>query len=448
LLAAADIFCQPNTAPEGFGISLIEALVAGLPVVTTELGAASEIVDGACGVLVPPANAPALAAVLRRLIQEPAWRHSLAGSGPARARTLCDPATQIEKLFLSFRHVLDGLRAVSISLVLLCHLTLHESASGYSRFLSSVCGSTGVSFFFVISGYLITRLLIQEEERTGRIQLREFYMRRVLRIFPAFYLFLAVVLLLDVGGMVDHAPPHNYVACLLYIRNFFGRGYETSHLWSLSIEEQFYIIWPSLLVLVAAGRRLPLAGSIIACVCLWRSFLVLTGRVAPSALYDAALYMRTDLRMDTILAGCALALLSKTNGFRRINASVLSRPWVFWLACPSLVAWVVFARHIPYSAGVESTVSSLLIGVLLNWFIHNDRSWLGRILQSPPALVLGKLSYSLYLWQQLFLGPRSERLSGMREFPVNIGLTVLVAIASYFLVEKRFLAIKDRYFRT
>jgi glycosyltransferase involved in cell wall biosynthesis len=80
LLAAADIFCQPNTAPEGFGISLIEALVAGLPVVTTELGAASEIVDGACGVLVPPANAPALAAVLRRLIQEPAWRNSLAVS--------------------------------------------------------------------------------------------------------------------------------------------------------------------------------------------------------------------------------------------------------------------------------------------------------------------------------------------------------------------------------
>jgi peptidoglycan/LPS O-acetylase OafA/YrhL len=343
--------------------------------------------------------------------------------------------------------VLDGLRAASISLVLLCHLMPHESVSGYFRFLASVCGSTGVSIFFVISGYLITTLLIQEEERTGRIDLRDFYVRRILRIFPAFYLFLTVVLLLDLAGMVDHAPAHNYLACVLYIRNFFGRGYETSHLWSLSIEEQFYILWPSLLVLVAARRRLPLAAAIIASVCVWRSFLVLSGRVSSSALTDAALYMRTDLRIDTILAGCALALVSRTSGFRRVNAAILSRRWVFWLACPSLAAWVLFARHIPYSAGVEGTVSSLLLVVLLNWFLHNDHSWLGRVLQTPPALVLGKLSYSLYLWQQLFLGPKTANLSGIRQFPLNLCLTVLVAVASYFLVEKRFLAIKDRYFK-
>jgi peptidoglycan/LPS O-acetylase OafA/YrhL len=342
--------------------------------------------------------------------------------------------------------VLDGLRAVSISMVLLCHLVPHDSVSGYSRFLASVCGSTGVSIFFVISGYLITTLLIKEEERTGRIHLRDFYVRRILRIFPAFYLFLAVVVLLDVAGLVEHAPFHNYAACLLYVRNFFGRGYETSHLWSLSIEEQFYILWPSLLILVAARRRLTLVAAIIGAVCLWRSFLVVSGRVSSSALQDAALYMRTDLRIDTILAGCALALLSKTIWFLRMNALILSRPWVFWIACPSLVGWLLLARHIPYSAGVEGTVSALLIVVLLNWFLHNDGSWHARILQTPPALFLGKLSYSLYLWQQLFLGPRSARLSAVREFPVNLSLTLLVAIASYFLVEKQFLAIKDRFF--
>jgi peptidoglycan/LPS O-acetylase OafA/YrhL len=81
---------------------------------------------------------------------------------------------------------------------------------------------------------------------------------------------------------------------------------------------------------------------------------------------------------------------------------------VFWLVCPFLVTWQVFARHIPYSAGLEGTVSSLLMVVLLNWFLHNDQSWLGRALQTTPVLMLGKLSYSLYLWQQLFLGPKNR----------------------------------------
>jgi glycosyltransferase involved in cell wall biosynthesis len=98
LLAAADIHCQPNTGPEPFGIAFIEALLAGLPVVTTALGAAPEIVDARCGVLVPPDDPAQLAEALRRLLTDPAERKRLGAGGPARGREMCDPASQLRKL--------------------------------------------------------------------------------------------------------------------------------------------------------------------------------------------------------------------------------------------------------------------------------------------------------------------------------------------------------------
>lgn len=99
LMRTADLFCQPNTAPESFGLVLVEALAAGLPVVTTAIGGGAEIVTPACGVLVPPGDGPALAAVLRRLIADAPERHRLGAAGPARARELCDPAVTIPRLY-------------------------------------------------------------------------------------------------------------------------------------------------------------------------------------------------------------------------------------------------------------------------------------------------------------------------------------------------------------
>jgi glycosyltransferase involved in cell wall biosynthesis len=99
LLAAADIHCQPNTGPEPFGIAFVEALYAGLPVVTTALGGALEIVDDRCGILVPPDDASALTAALASLIREPSRRKELGHGGVARAKELCDPVTQLPQLY-------------------------------------------------------------------------------------------------------------------------------------------------------------------------------------------------------------------------------------------------------------------------------------------------------------------------------------------------------------
>lgn len=98
VLAAADIHCQPNTGPEPFGVTFVEALMAGLPIVTSAFGGALEIVDESCGILVPPGDATALAAALRRLIQDPILRREIGAAGPARARKLCEPATQMRRL--------------------------------------------------------------------------------------------------------------------------------------------------------------------------------------------------------------------------------------------------------------------------------------------------------------------------------------------------------------
>jgi glycosyltransferase involved in cell wall biosynthesis len=104
LLAAADVHCQPNTGPEPFGITFIEALYAGLPVATTAMGGAREILDDSCGILVPPGDAPALAAALRRLMQCPALRGQLGAAGPARARVLCEPRAQLPRLYASLQN--------------------------------------------------------------------------------------------------------------------------------------------------------------------------------------------------------------------------------------------------------------------------------------------------------------------------------------------------------
>jgi len=227
---------------------------------------------------------------------------------------------------------LDGLRAVSISLVLLSHLMIAGQAfSGHRSYFKEI-GALGVSVFFVISGYLITSLLLHEEDKYNRINLKNFFVRRGLRLLPAFYFYLGVVYLLWLTGYVINIPWHDYVASILYIRNYFGRGYETGHIWSLSLEEQFYLCWPALLIFFSS-RRLLLAGTFIVLVCLWRSLLVFTGRIN-----EWQLLQRTDVRIDTILLGCCLAIVARSSSCEWLKR-LLSRSEVAVAALVGLIVW-------------------------------------------------------------------------------------------------------------
>ena len=334
---------------------------------------------------------------------------------------------------------LDGLRAVSIGMVLVSHLAIYGGAASLVRGAGNASGSAGVTVFFVISGYLITTLLLVEERATGGISLRGFYARRALRIFPAYYTYLAVLVGLTLVGLVPRAPLHDFLSSAVYLRNFIGRGHETAHFWSLAVEEHFYLFWPSFLILIPNRHRLRATLGLIAAVCVWRSVLVLTGNATVGALY-----VRTDLRVDSILVGCVLALLLVRSGgaplFRHHARSAL-------LAAAALGGWSMFAFRVPYADAVATTVSAALIGIVVHHVVTAPEGGASRVLSLGPMRAMGRLSYSLYLWQQLFMGPvvADAALTGLRRFPLDLALTFAAAAASYFLVEKPFLRLKKRF---
>jgi peptidoglycan/LPS O-acetylase OafA/YrhL len=340
--------------------------------------------------------------------------------------------------------ILDGLRAISIGFVLAGHALMNGSTSPFFHDIGVHLGSYGVSVFFVISGYLITMLLLREERRRGRISLKDFYIRRMLRIFPAFYAYLLCIGILTMIGLIRNVPWHDMVASALYIRNIVGRVPETGHLWSLSLEEQFYLIWPSAVVLVAAGRRLGMLALAVAAFTAWRAYLISLGKADVRTLY-----MSPDQRMDTILVGCALALLEGGERFERLSRAVLGRWWAGAAIFAALAAWLIYGPTMlattRYFGAIQFTTMGILTVFLVHWLMRNAGSpWL-RWLELPPMLFVGRLSYSLYLWQQLFLiGPTPE-LDAVRRFPLNMTLTFACGLGSYYLIERPFLTLKDRF---
>jgi len=166
-------------------------------------------------------------------------------------------------------------------------------------------GGLGVLLFFVLSGFLITGLLDQEKRQTGRISLRAFYVRRVLRLFPALFVFLAVLSgLIQIRAITD-TPWYAVAACLLYVRNIWGRGSMTGHIWSLSLEEQFYTVWPW--IVKALDRpvlmRVAFLGSAVIA-----AFRMICIRLACCDYASGTFYQRPWFRFDSILLGCGIAL--------------------------------------------------------------------------------------------------------------------------------------------
>ncbi len=312
---------------------------------------------------------------------------------------------------------LDGLRAVSILMVIAAHL---EGEGFAPPFLRSY-GRVGVRVFFVISGYLITTILQKEYDRTSSISLRNFYIRRAYRIFPAALFFMLIIF------VVYRRTLHWYEmsAALLYVVNYFPRSWPIVHLWSLSVEEQFYLLWPGVL------RR-------------WyrRRVAILAGVVAFSPVYTAALHyfqwfpkVGTDT-LPSVADGLAIGCL----------AAVFATRWPK-ISKPAFAALVLAAVAIPlYDANsawqtmlqlfVLNPILAAAIGGILIHVVQNPY----RILNIAPVVWLGQISYSLYLWQQPFTNPAS---------PMRFGLLGALGMAclSYYLVERPLLRYRDRDLR-
>jgi peptidoglycan/LPS O-acetylase OafA/YrhL len=332
---------------------------------------------------------------------------------------------------------LDGLRGICILLVLWAHL---DGTAGFPKVpwgrLVPSLGDFGVRVFFVISGYLITRLLIDERERTGTVSLRGFYTRRVYRIFPAFYVFIGVVAALVAAGELVLLPGDLLHALTFTTNNHPVRAWYLGHLWSLSVEEQFYLIWPALM-LAAGGRRS--LGVAVAVMLLGPVARTLVWRLWPGA--RAGVGESFPTICDAIAAGCVLAgfrrRLGEHAGYLRALRSPLAALLPF-LALLVHQAWDHPRVYLPLGHSVVDVALALYVDRVVRFPHAAD----ARLLNTAPLEYIGKLSYSLYLWQQLFLDRYAT--SPLCAFPLNVALAGAAAVASYYGVERTFLRLRAR----
>ncbi|MGL4423488.1 MAG: acyltransferase family protein [Gemmataceae bacterium] len=338
---------------------------------------------------------------------------------------------------------LDGIRAMAIGLVLFSHSVIYDQLNSL-RSIGLGAGYTGVAIFFVLSGYLITRILLREEERTGTISLRFFYLRRALRLFPALWLYLLVVGLIWLAGGLPHHPWHSFVSSFFYVRNLVGRGHETDHLWSLSIEEQFYLLWPLVLVFLPHRNRARLGVALVGLVAVtvWRVLAARSEWVSAGTLY-----IRSDFRFDAPLYGCTIALAQHVypKAMQWINGSGLRSTALACAGTTGLLAWVGLRLGESIVPGFDSTIVCLL-GVVLILSQVGVPSRGSRWFAWRPLVWIGQISYGLYLWQQLFLGPLIPGFDTLRVFPIGLIVTFAIAIVSYRYFELPLIRLKDRRF--
>ena len=330
---------------------------------------------------------------------------------------------------------LDGLRALSVAAVVLSHYTMH--AGGIPQGVLDVCdplGTIGVRVFFVISGFLITTLLLQDRAAGGEVRLGRFYFRRLLRIFPPYYAYLGVATVLAAFGTLPALgrvwPAWAYVSNVAP-----SAGWYTGHTWSLSVEEQFYLTWPFAVAML--DRRWATRVATGAC-------LLMPGvRLLARAHYGDE-WMAGTFAFDFLAAGCLLALAP--HWVTRARAWIVARGGflVVALLAAAVLAEPVFAyRRGPRAELVElvglPAVELVAITAAVAWCVAHPTSHVGRILNSAPLRVVGVGSYSIYLWQQLFLSPRLPSYTGAGA----LAATAVMAAASYFLVERPSLGMRE-----
>lgn len=350
---------------------------------------------------------------------------------------------------------LDGWRAVSIALVLLAHSTFTR---GFPTALNPVildwfrAGSMGVLFFFVISGFLITWLLLQEQARHGAISLKHFYARRALRILPVYFFYLLVL-----GFLTRYSqPPFVWLANATFTTNFFEVPAGTDHFWSLGVEEQFYLLWPGLLALILlrpkkGGLRL-LIFLAVPLVVAPVVRLMECKHWYPEPLHNLFSPGSFFLHFDTLAYGCVAAVLFA----RRRNDLEL-----FFGKYPRAIAWggtglilaptALYLLHFPgrfQAAGIDSLKAIGFTLLLLQSILYPDRGFY-RALNWKWVAHLGVLSYSLYIWQQMFCDT-GESIFGVKDawwtsFPVWILSALLAAHASYYLLEKPLLGLRAKF---
>jgi peptidoglycan/LPS O-acetylase OafA/YrhL len=321
---------------------------------------------------------------------------------------------------------LDGLRAISIAIVIMSHLAhRHDlpASLGFFRYY----GRFGVEVFFVISGFLITHLLIREHEKNGVISLKDFYLRRFFRIFPAAYFYITFVVITAFASL----SRTDIAAAYLYLSNYHRAPFILGHLWSLSVEEQFYLLWP-LAMAIWFRHRKSIAIAAILIPPVLRVLLIHSVDLKDAA----ASYF--PLVADSVAMGCLLAIVRPQleQYTQRIGRWFVLVP-IVTIAIPAMPHFISFFAY----QLVGATIMRAGIALCIDRAMGKQYTWLNV----RPIAWVGMISYSLYLWQELFLNP--DGFAWWNRFPQNLGLVIVFAVGSYYLIEQPFLRLRERIHR-
>lgn len=335
---------------------------------------------------------------------------------------------------------LDGWRAVAISWVIISHHEIWQ-VGPINDYWVQHTGSRAVQLFFALSGYLICTRLLQEEKRGGFISLKSFYIRRLFRIQPAALTYLAVVALLGLVGIIPFYW-QGIAGAALMVRNYWPEArvssyWYTGHFWSLAVEEHFYLFLPGFLVLCRRDARL------------WVNFVLLVVAEAwrvivfdhPHMLhFHGDQYQRTDTAIGAILLGSTVALALEDGHVLQLAKRYL-RPGLALLYA-AFVLWLLGWHH---SRFYNIALITIYPAVIVSTVLH-PTSWVTRFLELAPMRFVGRISYSLYLWQQIFaLTPEGYSPFGLNRHPwLCWVLPFVCAVASYYLVERPFVQIGHR----
>jgi peptidoglycan/LPS O-acetylase OafA/YrhL len=327
----------------------------------------------------------------------------------------------------------DGWRAVAILIVIVQHaqesfIAAHPNVP-FSGFVATM-GLYGVRIFFGISGFLITTRILQEIDRRGSLNLPAFYVRRAFRILPPLLVLLFAALFMRQMGLIPIGWLE-WTSGLLFFANWVPGLHYLGHLWSLGVEEHFYLFWPCLLAILGTRRAVLVAIALCPLLAIWR---ILAWRLHLFST-PAVFWGRTDIQLDGLLLGSIGAYV-----FRYYSAECrrfLGTPHFVPLALGLFVLTGLF-RQSDYKLSMTLySVQAVLIPAILIGTIERTQSMLSRVLEWSPLRWIGRLSYGLYLWQ-VFLVPRTTfppSLAFMQAWPYNVAFVFLFATVSYYTLE-------------
>jgi peptidoglycan/LPS O-acetylase OafA/YrhL len=335
----------------------------------------------------------------------------------------------------SYLPTLDGWRAFAVLAVILYHDSLYAGTRWFQQ-----QGLHGVDIFFGISGLLICSRLLAEEQTYGKINLKQFYIRRAFRILPAAFFYLLVLIVLRLFSIIPLMPKEMFAAVFFY-RNYSRFSatpghidWYTAHFWSLSVEEHFYLILPGVLYFAPKRWRIPALAGMTLVICAWRLYRQQTR-------LWVFLMQHTDTRLDALLIPAILAILLMHPGVRK----TFTRVALYWPVPAAVLIFLVASDWFPRLTPVAQ---SALIPLVLLGTILRPAGWLACLLEFAPVRWVGRISYSLYIWQDLFFTghflPDLKPLGVLQSFPMRWVMLLAVASASYYILEKPLVRVGHR----